>query len=257
MALSHLRAGSGPPLLLIHGIGHSLACWRHVTPHLRGFETFAIDLPGFGASPPLAEPPTLAALARACAAFMAEQGHERFHVAGNSLGGGIALHLALDGTALSGCGLSPVGFAEGVAERANVHLTLLASRAAAPAAARVIAGAPALLRRASAWSYADRADRIPPAELAATFRDLAAAPGFAATRRHAINWRCPRVERTRVPVTIAWGEHDRLLLAGPQSARARERLPDATHVTLRDCGHLPTWDGPERVAEVLRRATAP
>src|SRR4051812_26007877 len=121
MELHHVRHGSGPPLLLVHGIGHSLACWEPVLPDLaRRFECHAFDLPGFGAPPALTAPPTLGALARACARTMAALGHDRFHVAGNSLGGAVALHLALDGTALSACALSPVGFAQGW-ERAVLH----------------------------------------------------------------------------------------------------------------------------------------
>ncbi len=59
-------------------------------------------------------------------------------------------------------------------------------------------------------------------------------------------------------MTVAWGEHDRLLLTGPQAARARERLPAARHVALPDCGHLPTWDDPALVARVIRdSATEP
>jgi pimeloyl-ACP methyl ester carboxylesterase len=57
-------------------------------------------------------------------------------------------------------------------------------------------------------------------------------------------------------VTVAWGDKDRLLLHGPQSARARERLPGATHVTLPDCGHLPTWDDPALVARTIRDAAS-
>lgn len=258
MELSHVREGTGPPLLLIHGIGHSLACWRRVVPLLAGdHEVFAVDLPGFGASPPLDGTPTLPALTGACRAFMAAHGHERFHVAGNSLGGGIALALALEGTARSACALSPVGFVEGAHERAVMHWTLASSHAAAPA---IIAALPLLGRSPAAvrvmhLSYAAHADRIPLAEIRQTYVELAAAPGFRATRRHAINWRCPAVATMPVPVTVAWGDKDRLLLHRPQSARARERLPGATHVTLPDCGHLPTWDDPALVARTIR-ATA-
>jgi pimeloyl-ACP methyl ester carboxylesterase len=255
MELSHVRTGAGPPLLLVHGIGHSQACWDGVTPLLGDFEAYAVDLPGFGASAPLPGTPTLPALAEACRAFMAARGHQRFHVAGNSLGGGIALHLTLTGTGLSACALSPVGFVEGFAERANLHATLASSRVAAAGIARVIAAAPAPVRRLSGWSYAVHADRQAPGTLAATFGGLAAAPGFWATRRHALAWRCPPVGTLPAPVTIAWGDKDRLLLHGPQARRARERLPGATHVTLDGCGHLPTWDDPARVAAVIR-ATA-
>jgi len=99
------------------------------------------------------------------------------------------------------------------------------------------------------------AERLAPQVLADTFAGLAAAPGFWPTRRHALGWRCPPMDAPAAPVTVAWGEKDRLLLYGPQSQRARERLPRASHITLDGCGHLPTWDDPARVADIIR-ATA-
>jgi pimeloyl-ACP methyl ester carboxylesterase len=254
--LHHVRTGSGPPVLLVHGIGMSHRAFAEVVgPLSADVETFAIDLPGFGSSPPLAQPPTLAALADASAAFMAGCGHERFHVAGNSLGGGVALHLALSGRALSACALSPIGFVEGW-ERPFVHLSLLAARAQAPAAPALVRsiGRVAPIRRALARQYAEHADRLPPERLAASFAELAGTTAFRATLRHAVNWRAPPVATLPCPVTVAWGDHDRLLLTRPQSARARERLPSARHVALPGCGHLPTWDDPSLVATVIRDA---
>jgi pimeloyl-ACP methyl ester carboxylesterase len=54
----------------------------------------------------------------------------------------------------------------------------------------------------------------------------------------------------RVPVTLAWPEHDRLV-------RRPRRLPPAVcNVVLRGCGHMPTWDDPEQVAAVLLAGSA-
>ena len=58
------------------------------------------------------------------------------------------------------------------------------------------------------------------------------------------------------PTTIAWGERDRLLIYSRQAPRAQRRLPDARHVTLRGCGHVPTWDAPVAVARVLLEASS-
>src|SRR4051794_3729943 len=106
--LEHTRTGSGPPFVLLHGIGLDRRVWDPVVPLLaRESEVIAVDLPGFGASAPLAGPPTVAALAAA----VEELGLERPHVAGNSLGGGIALELGRRGSAGSVCAISPIGFA--------------------------------------------------------------------------------------------------------------------------------------------------
>ena len=220
-------------------------------PLARRFDVVAADLPGFGRSEPLPVP-TMRALADAAGGLMASLGHERFHVAGNSMGGGVALHLALDGRALSACGLSPVGFVEGW-ERAFLQLSLSNARRLGPVAPVLVRtiGRAGPVRRALARQYAEHAERLPVDFLAASFEDVAGAKSFAAAQRHAINWRCPSVATLPCPVTIAWGEHDRLLLTGPQSARARERLPSARHVSLPGCGHLPTFDDPALVARVI------
>jgi pimeloyl-ACP methyl ester carboxylesterase len=57
-----------------------------------------------------------------------------------------------------------------------------------------------------------------------------------------------------VPVTIAWGDHDRILIPR-QAARAEQRLPRATHVRLVGCGHVPMSDDPELVAATILATT--
>jgi pimeloyl-ACP methyl ester carboxylesterase len=251
MELSHVRDGTGPPLLLVHGIGHSLACWRRVVPLLaEDYAVFAIDLPGFGASPPLDGTPTLAALTGACRAFMAAHGHERFHVAGNSLGGGIALELARTGRARSATGLSPIGFAHG---RERVYgATLLKTT-------RAIAGAlgPALdplqrtgLGRTLTMGHVmGRPWRVPAEDAIRATHDLVAAPAFDAALPHvmAFDWTHGDLD---VPVTIGWGTRDMLLIPR-QGRRARRRMPRARHAWLRGCGHVPAWDDPAQVAGVV------
>ena len=58
-----------------------------------------------------------------------------------------------------------------------------------------------------------------------------------------------------VPVTVAWGTRDRLLLPR-QARRARRVMPRATHVWLQGCGHAPFADDPSQVAEVLLAGAA-
>ena len=106
------RAGSGPRVLLVHGLGGERHVWERVWPALTArCDVMTVDLPGFGASDPLpaggdASPQ---GLARALAAFLAEQGFERPHVVGNSLGGWVALELALLGAARSVTAIAPAG----------------------------------------------------------------------------------------------------------------------------------------------------
>src|ERR687896_271986 len=88
MGLDHHRGGSGEPLVLIHGIGHTWRGWKPMFPFLEPrFDVLAVDLPGFGHSPPLpaGTEPTPEALADAVERAMDEAGFDRAHVAGNAL----------------------------------------------------------------------------------------------------------------------------------------------------------------------------
>jgi pimeloyl-ACP methyl ester carboxylesterase len=113
MGLAYSRAGSGPSLVLFHGVGHRRQAWDVVmdrlTPHR---DVIAVDLPGHGESPPLdaTSRPVLEALASGVIGLLDDLGLERPHIAGNSLGGMIALKAGLSGRAASVTALSPAGF---------------------------------------------------------------------------------------------------------------------------------------------------
>jgi pimeloyl-ACP methyl ester carboxylesterase len=93
----HYRcAGSGPPTLLLHALGESSLSWARVLPALAARRTvIAPDLPGFADSEPATAPPDPAHLADATAAFLAAEQVGPATVVGNSLGGTVALQLAL------------------------------------------------------------------------------------------------------------------------------------------------------------------
>ena len=257
MHLHHVRRGSGEPLLLVHGIGDTNLMWSRVLGRLaRAHECLAVDAPGFGLSAPLDGTPTVQRLAEACAQFMRSRGHDTFHVAGNSMGGAIALELASAGAARTATALSPAGFGEGldrVYEQTSLRLTRAACTALAPVADRVTR--PAIMRRLLAGQMVRHGELYGADDLARTIRGTAAARGFGATRRALARYRITEAMTFACPVTVAWGSHDFLLLTRPQASRARERLPQARHVTLDGCGHIPTWDDPEQVARVILETT--
>jgi pimeloyl-ACP methyl ester carboxylesterase len=259
LRLSHLRRGSGPPLVLIHGIGSQWQVWTPVLDAVSAErEVVALDLPGFGESLPYdGDAPSVPALARSVADFVGDLGLERPHVAGNSLGGAVALELGRMGAARSVCALSPAGFAEGW----EVPYAITSLRIAR-ALARTLAPVADLLarsrrvRRATLRQMLEHPERVPARETAGASRNLGRCPGFRATLRAVRDWSEPDAGPPACPTTIAWGERDRLLLHRPQSARARAALPAARHVTLAGCGHVPTWDDPQQVARVLLEASA-
>jgi pimeloyl-ACP methyl ester carboxylesterase len=95
---------------------------------------------------------------------------------------------------------------------------------------------------------ASRPWRVPPEDIATWTRDCAGATGFWDVLDGLGDWRAPV---PACPTTIAWGERDRLLIYSRQAPRARRELPEARHVVLRGCGHVPMWDDPEQVAAAL------
>jgi pimeloyl-ACP methyl ester carboxylesterase len=244
-------------MLLVHGLGSFARMWVPVREPLeRRFDVVAVDLPGFGDTPPLpsGDTPSPVRLADHVAAFLDELGWERAHLVGNSLGGWIALELARRGRATTTCALSPAGFWS-PAERAYTIQTLRASHlyaramvAAGGARALVATGA---RRRLAFWQLTHHAERMPAAEAEAAVRNLAASRGFMATSS-AMN-RTHIKGLADVPAattTIAWGAHDRLLVR-PQPDRARAALPGARHIDLPECGHVPTWDDPDVVTAAI------
>ena len=218
-------------------------------------EVVAVDMPGFGASP--RGPGTVEGLAEALAEFAAGLGLERPHVAGNSLGGGGRAHHGRHGRGELGLRR----FADGVRRRPREGRTrarcwsttrVVAERLApvAPTLARS-----AVLRTLLSAHIAARPWRIPAEDAAHWMRMCARGARRSGTCwRRLDGWRAPA---PACPTTVAWGERDRLLIFSRQAPRARRGLPEARHVVLRGCGHVPTWDDPEQVAHVLLSASRP
>ncbi|MGJ3558779.1 alpha/beta fold hydrolase [Streptomyces sp. INA 01156] len=253
VTLSYARVGRGEPLLLLHGIGHHRQAWDPVVDILATErEVIAVDLPGFGASPALPgglahDLPTMSA---ALGALCEELGLDRPHVAGNSLGGLLALELGRRNLVRSVTALSPAGFWTQAERRyafgVLIGMRRLAERMPLPLVerlARSAAGRAAL----TSTIYARPGLRSPEAVVAETLA-LAGATGFTETLRAGTTVRFTD-DVPGVPVTVAWGARDRLLIPvrGPRQAGD----PRARLVRLPGCGHVPMNDDPALVARVL------
>ncbi len=255
-SINYHREGDGPPLVLLHGVGHHWQAWKPVIPLLaEEFDVIACDSPGFGRSTPLSAgiEPTIPAYVDAFEWFFAELGLERPHVAGNSMGGAIALELARRRAVSTASAFSPAGFWT-AAERRFCQLSL-GALAATPrplrpmvvALARTDAGRVALFSQIYGYPA-----RLPAEEAVASLADAWAAPAFADALAAFRHYRFVAAQELRsTPVTIAWGAKDRLLPYRLQAPRARKLLPWATHITL-GAGHVPFYDDPAAVAEVAR-----
>jgi pimeloyl-ACP methyl ester carboxylesterase len=253
MELDHHRGGSGEPLVLIHGIGHTWRGWKPVLPFLEPrFDVLAVDLPGFGHSAPLpaGTEPTPEALADAVERAMEEAGFDQAVLCGNSLGGWIALELARRGRATSVVAISPAGL-QHKREKAWGKGVLLAMRWGA----RNLPGRDALLNTRLgpilfAGPVVARPWRLDPDDFPEVLRLFAEAPGFEATLPHTFDGQCKGLNEVEVPVRILWGTGDLLLL--PRQAKRFERLlPNAELRYLKGIGHTPMSDDPELLAELI------
>lgn len=253
MGLTFHRSGSGEPLVLVHGVGSRWQAWSPVLAALAAHhDVVAVDLPGFGASPPDGTVPSVEGQAARLEAFFAELGLERPHVAGNSMGGAIALELARRGSVRSATAVSPAGFWTPRERRwciASLEATLRllpGLRPALPALVATAAGRTLLFEQ-----YFRKPWRLSAEDTLATVDALL---GSASTPEALERFRDHTFhdahELRGVPLTIAWGDHDYLLLTR-QRARARRLLPWGRHVELPGCGHVPMSDDPELLATVL------
>jgi pimeloyl-ACP methyl ester carboxylesterase len=247
--LSHDRSGAGEPLVLIHPLGGTRIVWEPVMPRLAAtHDVIAPDLPGFGQSSALPghQPPTAARLARAVADFLDTLGIESAHVAGNSLGGWVALELERLGHARSVTAIAPAGlWSRPLGPRPGSNVRAL-GRALVPLL-------PLLLR----------SRRLRALALSGSFAHPERVPARAARRLASAYLRAPAFEeanrlmrsstftlqRTDVPLTFAWPEYDRLI------ARPRNLPAWVRSVELPGCGHVPMWDDPPLVTRVILEAS--
>ncbi len=244
----------------MHGIGSRWQMWEPVIGRLaEHHDVIAVDLPGFGASPmpPPGTPPGIDSQVALVSEFLGQLGVQRPHVAGNSMGGLLALEMAKRGLARSVTALSPAGFAsrgEMTYGRASLCLSVRLARRIARYADTMFATA--LGRKLGLNLFVARPERLTGAEAAENTRALADAPWFDATlpALRAFEFTDGGVD-IDVPVTVAWGAQDRLLLPR-QARRAARALPRARVLLLDGCGHVPTWDDPEQVARVILEAAA-
>ncbi|MET7710469.1 alpha/beta fold hydrolase [Micromonospora sp. NPDC005413] len=260
MTVHFRRAGSGEPLVLIHGIGHRHQAWEPVFDRLTAHhEVIALDLPGFGNSPVpgTGMPADMAATVAGVLPFLTEWGLERPHVAGYSLGGAIGLELAASGAVASATAFSPAGFfTPAERRRALAILKILRANSYLPTPVMRVALRSAYLR---ALCFAPLMARPALLDVDRALGDALALRrglGFNSVARAARHYRfdCHRLSEATVPVTIGWGDCDRIF-GVHQAERVRAGLPAARVVTLPRCGHVPMSDDPDLVAALILETT--
>jgi pimeloyl-ACP methyl ester carboxylesterase len=250
------QAGSGEPLLLLHGIGTTHDDFAALRPQLDvDYRVLAADLPGHGRSPALPGRPTIPAIADAIVADLDELGVGRVHILGNSIGARIALELAARGRARSVVAISPSGMNtpverlyQGVLMSGN--RLILRMRPLLPALARTTLGRTALLTglRSAPWRSSET-------EARALRGGFAAADAFWQMLWWGILVDVPTgLDRIDCPVILAQGTAD--LVALGQTPRYLTAIADARFVPLLGAGHAPQSDALGAILALVRDASA-
>jgi pimeloyl-ACP methyl ester carboxylesterase len=220
----------------------------------RRFDVLAPTLPGHAGGPELGEV-TATALAEGVERAMDAAGFGLAHIAGNSLGGHVALQLAARGRARSVVAFAPAG---GWARDDESFRELLGYQSQLQAQMRAFApGAEAMLRTSLGRRRATEAlvveyEHIPAELIAHELLGIAACRSAQAMIEHGLrhDWSL-EVERITCPVRIAWGTEDRLLPWPGAAARLRAELPQADWVELEGVGHAPQLDAPALAAQLI------
>jgi pimeloyl-ACP methyl ester carboxylesterase len=246
-------------LILLHGIGMSHAAWSAVTPRLAETRrVIAFDIAGFGSTPPLPPgiDPTVANLVDGLARSLEVLGVDvPVDMVGNSLGGAMALEAAARGMARSVVAISPAGLWK---KRPPPHVkhvlrTLRFGATRFTGVLRAAVTVPWLRELLLAVPLAAGSRRMPAVAARRAIDDLAGSSAFEATFHH--TRAALDVRRITVPVTVAFGDRDRIL---PRWSRRRNGLPAHAHwVDQPGWGHVPMWIDPAGVAALILQGTDP
>jgi pimeloyl-ACP methyl ester carboxylesterase len=258
-------AGSGPALLLIHGVGANSAVWEPVHAKLaQRFTVIAPDLLGHGESDKPHADYSLAAFANGMRDLLAALGIDRVTVVGHSYGGGVAMQFAYQHPQLvERIVLVSTG---GVAKDVSLALRLAALPMGSEALAmlRLPGALPAmrLFGRAVGTVLGSTRFGRDAADVVGLLEDLqkpSALSAFARTLRGVVDWRgqfVTMLDRSYlmqpVPVQLIWGEED-LVIPVDHARIAHAAVPDSRLEIFENSGHLPFRDHPDRFVEVVER----
>ena len=263
--VTYAQAGSGPVLLLIHGMGGTFENWQAVIePLARQHTVIAPDLPGHGASAPGAGDYSIGALAAGLRDLLIALGHERATLVGHSLGGGIAMQFAYQFPEMterlvlvSSGGLGPeVSPLLRAAALPGADLFIAATAGTGGRAVSAVARALASIGLRPnadvaevARGYASLADRDRRAAFLATLRSVI---GTGGQRVHAGD-RLYLAEG--MPVLIIWGERDPIIPVH-HGESAHDAIPGSRLEVFEGVGHLPQIEAPAAFVAVLERFIA-
>jgi len=260
MEMNYIRRGAGKPLLLLHGLGGSWRSWQTILDGLAlERDVIAVDLPGFGDTPPLNGETTIATLSDAVTSFVSENNLTGVDAVGSSMGARLVLELARRGGVLgSVVSLDPGGFWQGwqipfFYHSVNLSIKLVrALQPVMPQITRSAIGRTLLLAQFSASPW-----KLSPQVVLEEMRSFAESPSFDELLYNlAYGEKQKGAPKNSIekPLVISWGRRDRVCFPN-QAKRALELFPDATLHWFERCGHFPQWDKPAETMRLILDAT--
>lgn len=252
------RTGSGDPLVLLHGFTNTWRVWLPVIPTLaERFEVVVPTLGGHCGADPWKQgaEPTVSALADLVEQELDNAGIETAHVAGNSLGGWLALEVAKRGRARSVVALAPAGGwkrgDEGEERRLKgfFHRTHKLTSLSYPRARGLVTRP--RLRRLMFRDVMEHGERMKPGDALHMMQGVVECSIFFDFIETVLR-DGPAVDLDRIscPVLIAWPEKDKIF-PYERYAETFDTVPGVEVVRLDGCGHVPMWDDPDLVARTI------
>jgi pimeloyl-ACP methyl ester carboxylesterase len=253
--------GSGTPLLLIHGFSVTWRTWKPVLSQLEQHHSvIAPTLLGHSGAAPFAQGvlPSIDTLVDGVEAQLDQLGLDTVHIAGNSMGGWVALELARRGRARSVTVFSPAGAWNSRPRMAMLMAGFRAGIALMTAfgqRAERLALTPAG-RRALAGRMSEHPERIDPAELIADIRAIKNSPTLRALVNSLTQTPLQPLPNPGCPVRIVWAQHDRIIPFSRYGEPLTRLVPGAELVLLDGVGHVPMPDDPQAVSRLILEVTS-
>lgn len=256
----NVRTGSGSPLVLVHGLGSSYRNWDPIVPALAEHrEVIALDLPGFGRTPPLADV-SIASLTDALRAYLDSEGLSDADLVGSSMGARMVVELARRGHRGSMVALDPGGFWNDRQVKvfgATITASLALMKRAQPLVP-FLAGNP-ITRTAALAQFSAAPWKLPSGLVERELKGFSAktSPSLDAARTaliHGPKQQGAPKDSLQGSLLIGWGRQDKVTTPS-QAEVAMQRFPDATLHWFDKSGHFPHWDQPTETARVILRAT--
>ncbi|KPH94972.1 hypothetical protein AMS58_08605 [Pseudoalteromonas porphyrae] len=251
-----IHQGTGETIVLLHGATSSCNTWKHVVPLLSpSNEVFAFTALGHRGGNKATSSIEISDIIDDFERLLDKYNIDKPHITGNSMGGWAAIELAKRGRAASVCAISPAGFWN--TPQHGQHLALkklkrLAFIAKITQPLLPLLAKSSLIRMLALKDVAKYGNKLSGCEFTAMVEDMlyCEVKSSLFNTKQSLNFTKP----LPCPCTLVWPECDLLFPPNINAVIAKERLPDARSLILKDIGHVPMIDDPLLIATTILKS---